>query len=160
MKSRRRKEPKEPSSLITSVVVIGSYREDLPGLLAFSQSLVRIGFKVLHPPPQAHRLGEDDGFVRLNCDRSWEQKKVQQDVFLCIEHADVVILYTPTGRLGISAAMEIGYSLRASKPIFATAPPQDLTIRALIEYEPAALANFLRTVPTIQDNEHARTTNG
>lgn len=146
-----------PSLAALSVVVIGSYREDLAGLLAFTRSLSELGIRVLHPPPQARSVGEDFGFVRLDCDRSQDKGRVQQHVFSLIDRADAVILYSPAGRIGISAAMEIGYALRANKRILSTAPPQDLTIRELIHYEPSALLNFLRIATDPADLvEHER----
>lgn len=162
MKPRLRRIARSSSAAASSrsVVVIGSYREDLPGLLAFSQGLLRYGLHVLHPPPRVRRVGESDGFVRLTCDRSEDEGRVQRDVFALIERADAVILYIPSGRIGVSAAMEVGYSLCARKPIFATAPPEDVTIRALIGYEPSALAEFLRAASIENGGEHAPYANG
>jgi hypothetical protein len=142
------------------VVVIGSYREDLPGLLAFSQRLLQLGLQVLHPSPRARRVGESSGFVRLDCDRSEDEGQVQRAVFSLIDQADTIILYNPSGRVGISAALEVGYGLRAHKLILATAAPEDVTIRALIEYDPAALPDFLRRRCTESRDEHAQTANG
>jgi len=138
-------------SAVLSVVVIGSYREDLAGLLDFAQRLIGLGLQVLHPPPQARSIGEDFGFVRLDCDRSRDPGRIQRYVFSLIDQADAVILYAPSGRVGISAAMEIGYALRASRRIFATAPPQDLTIRTLIRYQPEGLTKFLRAAAVSDD---------
>lgn len=142
---RRRKQTVSPALAAPSVVVIGSYREDLAGLLQFTMRLTELGIHVLHPPPEARWVGEDLGFVRLDCDRSPDKGRVQQHVFSLINRADAVIVYSPAGRVGVSAAMEIGFALRARKQILCTAPPQDHTIRALVGYEPAALVQFLRT---------------
>ena len=143
--TKRRKRAISPSLMLApSVVVIGSYRENLAGLLAFTKSLSDLGLRILHPPPQARSIGEDSGFVRLDCDRWQDKGRVQQYVFSLIEESDAVILYSPSGRIGISAALEIGYAFRSNKRILSTTPPQDLTIRALIGYEPSALVKFLR----------------
>lgn len=155
MKPRSRKREACSTASSKSVVVIGSYREDLAGLLSFSQSLTQLGLRVLHPPPRARRIGENSGFVRLDCDRSVDEAKVQRHVFALIDRADAVILYNPSGRVGVSAAMEIGYSLHARKPILATASPEDITVRALIGYEPSALKDFLRGAATSRgEHEH------
>lgn len=146
----------KPSLRPTSVVVIGSYREDLAGLLAFCRSLVQRGLRVLHPPPQACRVGEDLGFVRLDSDRSRDEGQVQRHVFSLIDRCDAVILYSPEGRVGVSAALEIGYALHAHKPIYATAWPKDITVRALLSYAPSALINFLHTATAADElSEHA-----
>lgn len=143
--------------LAPSVVVIGSYREDLAGLLAFAASLAKLGLDVLHPPPEARSVGEDLGFVRLDCDRSQDKERVQRYVFSLIDKADAVIFYSPSGRIGISAALEIGYALRANKRILATAPPHDPIIHALIDYDPSALLQFLRSATGAGDSgEHER----
>lgn len=160
MKRSVRKRPRRAAARSKAVVIIGSYREDLPGLLAFSEHVIRLGFQVLHPPPQARRVGESSGFVRLDCDRSTDEAHVQQAVFALIDRADAVILYNPSGRVGVSAAMEIGYGLRARKPIFAVAAPTDVTIRALIDYESAALQEFLRGTSEHVGGEHAQFANG
>lgn len=125
-------------------VVIGSYREDLRGLLTFSQKLRALGVQVLHPPLQPQARGEVSGFVQLSCDRSQDPGQVQRDVLSLIDQADAVILYTPSGRVGVSAALEVGYCVRANKPVLATTEPTDVTIRALIAYHPDALIQFLR----------------
>lgn len=148
-RTRAAKSPKT-SPRPTSVVVIGSYREDLAGLLTFCRSLVQQGIRVLHPPPQACRVGEDLGFVRLDSDCSPDQGKVQRRVFSLIDRCDAVIFYSPEGRVGVSSALEIGYALHAHKPIYATAWPQDTTVRALLSYAPSALADFLRAA-TVAD---------
>jgi nucleoside 2-deoxyribosyltransferase len=156
MKRSVRKRSSRAAARSRTVVIIGSYREDLPGLLAFSERVIDLGFQVLHPPPHARRVGESSEFVRLDCDRSTDEGQVQRAVFACINRADAVILYNPSGRVGVSAAMEIGYSLRARKPIFAVAAPADVTIRALIDYVPGALQEFLRRISENAGGEHAR----
>ena len=59
MKPRQRKIARSSSAAAASrsVVVIGSYREDLPGLLAFSQGLLRYGLHVLHPVLPSDKTG-------------------------------------------------------------------------------------------------------
>jgi hypothetical protein len=39
--------------------------------------------------------------------------QIQRHVFSLIDRADAVILYAPSGRVGLSAAMEVGNALRA-----------------------------------------------
>lgn len=159
--TRRSSKAGSPSLTTLAVVVIGSYREDLAGLLAFAKSLRELGLDVLHPPPDARAVGEDFGFVRLDCDRSQDKERVQRYVFSLIDKADAVIFYSPSGRVGISAAMEIGYALRANKRIFATTPPHDFTLRALIDYEPSALVKFLRIATgSEKTGEHERASLG
>lgn len=137
------------------VVIIGSYREDLPGLLAFSDLVRSRGCVVLHPPPQAQRVGESSGFVRLDCDPSPDEGHVQRAVLAQIDRADAVLLYNPSGRIGISAALEVGYCLRAHKPVLALTAPVDVTIRSLIHYGPAALREILGgQIQSIQE-DHA-----
>lgn len=144
----------------TKVVIIGSYREDLPGLLAYSDLVRRQGCIVLHPPPQVHKVGESSGFVRLDCDPSPDEGQVQRAVFAQIDRADAVLLYNPSGRIGISAAMEVGYCLRAHKPVVALTPPADITIRSLIRYGPAALRECLgQPIESIRE-DHAPHTIG
>ncbi len=142
------------------VVIIGSYREDLPGLLAFSDLVRRQGCVVLHPPPQVHKVGESSGFVRLSCDPSPDEGQVQRAVLALIDRADAVLLYNPSGRIGISAALEVGYCLRARKPVLALTAPVDVTLRSLIHYGPAVLREFVGgQIQSIQE-DHAHHTIG
>lgn len=159
----KRSAPKPASSAGqsgTKVVIIGSYREDLTGLLAFSDLVRRQGCVVLHPPPQVHKVGESSGFVRLDCDPSRDEGHVQRAVLSQIDRADAVLLYNPSGRIGVSAAMEVGYCLRAHKPVLALTAPTDITIRSLIHYRPTALREFLDQRMERKQEDHAPHTVG
>ena len=142
--SRRARGVKAPR-----VVVIGSYREDLGGLLALSRRLEERGCEVLHPSHSARYVEEEQGFVRLDCDVAREPAVVQRHVFSLMAQADAVMLYIPTGRVGVSAALEIGYALALGKPVYATHPPEDATLRGLVsspEESRRALGSFAPSV--------------
>jgi nucleoside 2-deoxyribosyltransferase len=115
-----------------SAVVIGSYREDLAGLLAFCETLRHRGITVLHPARRARAVGEDRGFVRLNTDASPHKAQVQRAVFALIDRADCVLVYALGGRVGVSTALEIGYAIRAGKPVLSTTSLQDETLNGLL----------------------------
>ncbi len=117
----------------TRVVVIGSFREDLPGLLRYCDALRAAGVEVLHPPGGADAVREVDGFVQLTTDTSSEPGEQQRRVFEFIDEAAAVVLYTPSGRAGSSSAMEIGYALRTGKPVFTTTALHDATLSGLVE---------------------------
>lgn len=114
-----------------TAVVIGSYREDLAGLLDLAESLRAAGVDVLHPKAGARRTGEDEGFVRLSQDVSRDEAAVQRWVFDLIDRADATVVHNPSGRIGVSSALEIGYALRAFKRVMTTAEPTDATLRGL-----------------------------
>jgi hypothetical protein len=127
------------------VVVIGSYREDFAGLLALCKRLGECGLHVLHPRPSSAVVGEEDGFVRLNTDPSPSIEATQRRVFHLIDTADFVILYSPEGRVGTSAAMEVGYALKTNRPVKTLTRLQDVTLRALVgDPDPALLTRLER----------------
>jgi MFS family permease len=130
-----------------TVVVIGSFREDLPGLLQYCDSLRNAGFHVLHPPDGATRVQDLGGFVQLNTDTSEDPGEQQNRVFECIDDAAAVILYTPSGRVGNSSAMEVGYAIRNGTPVFSSAQIEDPTLGTLVKsldgIAPAALKTQL-----------------
>lgn len=126
-----------------SVVVIGSYKEDMAGLLRLCGRLAAAGHVVLHPPPTASVVGQQGDFVRLNCDPSDDEGAVQRRVFGLIDVADLVVAYTPGGRVGMSTAMEIGYAIAKGRPVATTAAPQDVTLRRLLPQEPHELLGRL-----------------
>jgi MFS family permease len=130
-----------------SVVVIGSFREDLPGLLDFCDALRQAGLEVLHPHHGAIRVRDVDGFVQLDTDTSEDPGEQQRRVFEYIDESAAVILYTPSGRVGSSSAMEVGYALRHGTPVFSSKLVNDPTLGALVKAldgtSPAALKSAL-----------------
>ncbi len=131
--ARRARTPGEPGEVAPAVVVIGSFREDLPGLLRYCSELRGAGFEVLHPPDGAHPVQEVDGFVQLSTDTSMQPGEQQRRVFEFIDEAAAVVLYTPSGRAGSSSALEIGYALRTGKPVYTTTDLHDATLCELVE---------------------------
>jgi len=113
------------------IVVIGSYRQNLEGILALVGELSRRGHTLLYPGPSSRATGQTEGFVRLDQDEHENEGEQQRVVFRCIDDADMVIAFNPDRRLGSSAALEIGYSLCKGKPVYTTSIPSDITLRKL-----------------------------
>lgn len=114
------------------IAVIGSYREDFEGLLALCRRLSDQGLEVIHPPLDARIIGEEDGFVRLSTDQAEDYGDIQSAVFALLEGAAAVVLYAPSGHVGTSAALEVGYALRAGVAVIPTSAPADATLRSLL----------------------------
>ncbi|MEL6498377.1 MAG: hypothetical protein AAFZ67_08490 [Planctomycetota bacterium] len=114
-----------------SVVVIGSYRKHLAGMLSFCRFLEDNNIRVAHPRSDAVFGSTDEEFVRLNTDVSADEAIVQRQVFERMEMADAVVLYNPDGYVGNSGALEIGLALRGTTPVVTTNTPSDVTIRKL-----------------------------
>ena len=115
----------------TMCVVVGSYQQDFDDIMQLSAELRRSGYEVLYPPPEAEVVATEGGFVRCNVDVSENEGEIQWHVFRHIDRVDVLIVYNKDGRVGTSAAMEIGYALRAGKPVYTVAEPSDRTILQL-----------------------------
>ncbi len=132
----------------TACVVIGSFQKDFDAIMQFCEELKRDGYNVLHPPPDAAVVASDGGFVRLSSDISRDEGEVQWRVFRFIDRADFLIVYDPAGRVGTSATLEIGYALRAGKPVYTVETPTDRTVSRLTE--------LLHNTPLLPDAPLAR----
>jgi nucleoside 2-deoxyribosyltransferase len=118
----------------TMCVVVGSYQQDFDDIMQFSAELRRRGYNVLYPPPEAEVVATEGGFVRCNVDISEDEGEIQWYVFRLIDRADLLVVFTRDGRVGTSAAMEVGYALRAGKPVYTLAEPNDRTILRLTKH--------------------------
>lgn len=113
------------------IVIIGSYRQNLDGILALVRELTRRGHQVLYPRPGSEKSDENEGFVRLDRDEHEDEGEQQRVVFRLIDQSDLVIAFNPDRRIGTSAALEIGYCLKLGVPVVTTSIPSDITIRKL-----------------------------
>ncbi len=130
-----------------SIVVIGSYRRDFVALMQLCRRLEERGHVVVHPPSSARITGDTNGFVRLSTDPSDRVADVQEQVFRLIDQADLVVLCCPDGRVGSSAALEVGYALSSDVAVVPTEQPLDETLRALLEGVPARTRMLLGLSP-------------
>ncbi len=126
------------------VVVIGSYKDDMDGLLGVCRQLQDAGHRVLHPPPAARVTGQDGEFVRLASDPSTDEGEVQRRVFALMERSDVIVAWLPGGKVGVSTAMEIGYALASGRPVATVGQPQDVTLQRLLPGPHDAIVEHIR----------------
>lgn len=134
-----------------SIVVIGSYRRDFTAILEFCRHLEKRGHVVLQPPVSSEIVGETSGFVWLSTDPADHVADVQRHVFQQIDKSDLVVLHCPDGRVGTSAALEVGYALKAGVAVVPTEYPKDETLRALLcDISPATRLRLgLPTLPEL-----------
>jgi hypothetical protein len=125
--------------------VSGSFRRAMPEVQAAVYALVDAGVQVLSPadPRIVDQFGE---FLFVASDRQRSIRIVQDRHFDAISRSDFVWLVAPSGYVGASAAMEIGYAHRAGVPIYAETPPNDLTFRQYINLVPNVTMAVARAI--------------
>ena len=106
--------------------VSGSFHRHMPAIYAAVGELNAAGVRVLSPadPRIVDHLRE---FLFVASDRTRLKRQVQQRHFEAIEQSNFLWLVCPDGYLGVSAAMEVGWALKAGVPVFAERAPNDVT---------------------------------
>jgi NTP pyrophosphatase (non-canonical NTP hydrolase) len=98
-------------------------------ILEFQQS----GVTVLSPGT-SRRTRSRKGFLFLERDEGGP-REIETRHLQSIARSDFLYVVNPGGYIGTSAAMEIGYALRAEIPVFLSSPPSDYVIRSLARNE-------------------------
>jgi nucleoside 2-deoxyribosyltransferase len=124
--------------------------------------LTDLGVVVLSPadPRVVDQFGE---FLFVASDRLRTIRLVQQRHLAAIEASDFLWLVDPDGYVGTSASMEIGYAVAVETPVFATTPPNDLTLRNYVQVVDSQLSALRRlrerddglSPAAILDTDHA-----
>ncbi len=95
------------------------------------ETLTDLGVLVLSPadPRVVDQFGD---FLYVASDRLRTIRLVQQRHLAAIRSSDFVWLACPDGYVGSSASMEIGFAAAVGTPVYAGAPPSDLTLRQYV----------------------------
>ncbi len=118
-------------------VLSGSFHRDQKGLRRAYVELATNGCQILSP----HRLHFDKAeFVRDEAEVNLSVLDIEKHHLLAIAQADFLWLHLPSGYIGLSTALEMGYALAYNKPIFSRQTPLDETIK-----------QFVSTVPSVYD---------
>jgi len=127
-----------------TAVLCGSFRRDPEALRREFSELQEAGCQVLSPA-DVDFIDEVEGFVYGKSDLGRSIGEVELLHLRAMEKADLVWLHCPGGYVGTSAALEIGHAQALGLRIFASEPPEDVTLRELVQFRGSPRA-ALRTV--------------
>lgn len=111
-----------------NVVISGSFRKNLDGIMTKVGEFEKAGVVVLSPKFSAP-IDPKAEFVVLKTDAVADPKTLEQNHLAAIIRADALYVYNPSGDLGPSATLEMGFALAQGKPVFAKEVPSDFTLR-------------------------------
>jgi hypothetical protein len=114
-----------------NATVSGSFHRHLAAISSSVLELHEYGIKVLSPA-DPRIVDSLDEFLFVASDRIRSVRLVQDRHLESIRGADFVWLVAPDGYVGQSAAMEVGFAVANSVPIFGLHRPNDLTLRQYV----------------------------
>jgi hypothetical protein len=131
-----------------TATVSGSFHRHMEAITAAVHELAALGVRVLSPA-DPRIVGFQGEFLFVASDPIRSVRLVQDRHLESIRASAFLWLVCPDGYVGQSASMEIGYAVREGVPIFATAPPTDLTLRQYVKIVPslAEAAKILAVSP-------------
>jgi NTP pyrophosphatase (non-canonical NTP hydrolase) len=121
----------ERLTLPVKVVVSGSYKRAVDALRTDFDYFGGAGCTVLSPRSLDFTRTEE-GFVFTAEDDRRPARDVELGHLRAIGSADFVWLHAPGGYIGQSGAMELGYALAMSVPVFCRERPTDVTLREFV----------------------------
>ena len=114
-------------------VIIGSFREDMEKIKAVAKIFENKDIEVLSPT-NFDIVDPSQDFVILKSNKPEQSaKEIEDEVLKKILIADFIYLVNPNGRVGLSAAFEIGYAKAVNSTIHSMEPADDLKIREFIK---------------------------
>jgi nucleoside 2-deoxyribosyltransferase len=124
------------AATIIRCVLSGSFHKDPFGLEKAYLELVTCGCQVLSP----HRMQfieRDTEFVRDVAESNIDAKTIETHHLTSIRQANFLWVHSSEGYIGLSTALEIGYALAHSVPVFSTCEPQTEVFRQFIIVVPS-----------------------
>ena len=117
---------------VCEVVLSGSFRRDVDGLLRTHEELKDLGCIVLSPS-RVEPSFEVDGFVFMKGEEAETPERLELRHLEAIERATFVWLHAPDGYVGVSAALEVGFAHAQGIPVFSPTPIADTTLRGFVQ---------------------------
>lgn len=116
--------------------VSGSFHRHMQEIARAVHELASLQVRVLSPadPRVVAHQGE---FLFVASDPVRSVRLVQDRHLESIRAANFLWLVCPDGYVGQSASMEIGYAAAVGIPVFASRPPDDLTLRQYVSMKPS-----------------------
>lgn len=113
---------------VTSVAVIGSFRKYNSEIQAVCDEFRGAGL-IVTSPQDATVLEPGIPFVRFRKDDAdWSDQEIQALALHRIMRADLVYVVAPQGYVGRTTCYEIGRIVQRGRPVYFSAPPNDLPI--------------------------------
>jgi len=126
---------------ISSVALIGSFRQHYDAVLKSLRAFTSIGLAVTTPRGSTI-VKHGIPFVRFESDESeWTDEMIQVVALHRILRADFVFVVVPNGYVGRTTCYEIGLIIQARKPVYFSERPNDLPV--CIPEEHICSASFL-----------------
>lgn len=127
--------PKSPSQP-AQVVLSGSYRKDFEGLKRVYEELRDLNCEILSPS-NVIAVNEVDGFVYMQGEEAEAPDTVEARHLDAIQRSQFMWLHAPSGYVGNSAALEIGFANAAGVPIFSKELVNDPILRRFVQVVPS-----------------------
>ncbi len=120
------------SSFDIAAVVCGSFRRDPAALRNECHELQAAGCRVLSPL-DPNFVEEHHGFAFAEHELSELPEDIEAAHLQAMQAASFVWLHAPSGYVGSSAAMELGFAHALSVPVYGREQPTDVTMASLVE---------------------------
>ena len=124
--------PSEIFPAMRRVVLSGSYRKDFEGLKASYEELKDLGCVVLSPT-SVEAVSEVNGFVYMKGEESQSPDSIESRHLDAIQRASFIWLHAPSGYVGPTASLEIGFARAAGVPVYAREPLADPSLHTFVE---------------------------
>ncbi len=116
---------------LTEVVISGSFRKDNEGLKRAYEELLDLGCHILSPA-NVRVATETDGFVFME----GEERQLPEDIEIrhlnAIQEAQFVWLHAPSGYVGTSAALEVGFAHAVGIPVYSSTQVSDPVLGSFV----------------------------
>ena len=114
-----------------NVSICGSWNRFLTEINDVVQVFKNLDCKVLSPT-DTRITSEREGFVYVESDVFTSIKIIENKHLKAMLRSDLIWLVAPTGYVGSSAALEIGYALAHGKPVYCSSLLSDSTLRQYV----------------------------
>lgn len=114
-------------------VIIGSFRNNLEEIKTVAKIFEEKNIEVLSPS-SFETVDPEKDFVILKSDEAGKSvKDIQTEVLEKMLMSDFIYLVNPNGRVGLSAAFEIGYAHSANLNVYSMELVDNLIIREFVK---------------------------
>jgi NTP pyrophosphatase (non-canonical NTP hydrolase) len=113
------------------VVLSGSYRKDIEGLKRTYETFKDLRCQVLSPS-NIHITKEVDGFVFMEGEDGQSPDVIETRHLDAIQRSQFMWLHSPSGYVGTSAALEVGFAHALGIPVFCQESPTDLVLQGFV----------------------------
>jgi NTP pyrophosphatase (non-canonical NTP hydrolase) len=122
----------------TPVVLSGSYRKDFEGLKHAYEELRDLNCEILSPS-NVIAVNEVDGFVFMKGEESQKPDAVEAQHLDAIQKSQFMWLHAPSGYVGSSGALEVGFAHAVGVPVYSKEPVNDPILRRFVQVVPSPL---------------------